>query len=261
MNFSRRTRRRVVVQLAALVDLLFVVFFLQYAQMQRSAHHAIESRDSADKLKTSVLADQEKLRLERDDLHAKLQEMSRKLADSEARGIAAEKRAQVQVDQIAKTTQELFRGVDEKAVAEQMRGASGEQRAKIVDELKQAQGSSPAGIIQSLRKAAELQKRCDVWEVHLFADGRVRIRGPGVQDRMILPKDENDFSNQFMQIVGEAREPLSLVLILFTHGNAEARDLRAVSRGLEQVRTTWGSRVPASKSIQLAAPMYSEQAP
>jgi hypothetical protein len=106
-----------------------------------------------------------------------------------------------------------------------------------------------------------LQKRCDVWEVHLSADGRVRIRGPAIRDRYIVPKDENDFCNHFVQIVGESREPLSLVLILFTHGNAEARDLRAVTKGLEQVRTTWGARVPASKSIQLATPMYSEDAP
>ena len=98
MKHPQRGRRRVIVQLAALVDLLFVMFFLQYTQIRQSALQAIERGDNADKLKASVLADQEKLRRERDQLHDRVQEMTRKLAESEAKGIAAEKRAQDQIE-------------------------------------------------------------------------------------------------------------------------------------------------------------------
>jgi hypothetical protein len=261
MRFSRQTRRRVVVQLAALVDLLFVVFFLQYAQMQKSSAEDRAKGTNAQKTTRLAIENQDKLVQERNELYEKNRELQRRLAESEAKTMDTQKRAQDQIDLIAKTAQEMLRGVDPKAVAEQMRGATNEQRDEIVEELRSAQKKSPAGLVQSLRKSAELQKRCDVWEVHLSADGRARIRGPGIQDRFIVPKDENDFCNQFMQVVGETREPLSLVLILFTHGNVEARDLHAVNVGLEQVRKTWSARVPASKSIQVATPGYSEEPP
>jgi|HubBroStandDraft_4_1064222.scaffolds.fasta_scaffold279964_2 hypothetical protein len=261
MKRPQRVRRRVIVQLAALVDLLFVVFFLQYTQIRQSALHAIERGNNADKLKATVLADQEKLRRERDELRAENDKLQHKLAESEEKSADAQKRARDQIVQIAQAAKEVFAGVDPKILAEQMQGASEEQRVKVLNELKQAQGKTPAGLIQSFRKSAELQKRCDIWEVHLSADGRVRVRAPDLQDRTFVPGDENDFSNEFMQIVREAREPRSLVLILFTHGNAEARALRTVTKGLEQVRTIWGAQVRVPKSVQLAAPMYSEDPP
>src|SRR5947207_1108544 len=77
-----------------------------------------------------------------------------------------------------------------------------------------------AQVIQMLRKSSELKNWCDIWEVHLYDDGRARVRAPNVPDREILPNDENDFALQFMQIVKQAGDPKGLVIIMFTHGNA-----------------------------------------
>jgi F0F1-type ATP synthase membrane subunit b/b' len=70
-----RKRRRLIIQLAALVDLLFVVMFLLYTdqsrtaaeqsgRLQLAATEAERSRAGAEELKKMVLDDQERLRAE-----------------------------------------------------------------------------------------------------------------------------------------------------------------------------------------------------
>ncbi len=63
-----------------------------------------------------------------------------------------------------------------------------------------------------------------------------------------------------MQIVKQAGEPKSLVIIMFTHGNAELRALDTLTKGLDQVRTVWSGQAPGKK-IQVTAPQYSAEAP
>jgi len=257
----RRRRRRVVVQLAALVDLLFVVMFLQFTELQRAAGRVNAERKQADVLKEGVLADQSRLRRERDDLALKLEDMQGRLAEAERGRAEIQARTQADLSAVADAARAVLVGVDPKAVAEQLRGAPEEKRRALVEQLKTAQGKNTTQVIQLLRKSDELQKRCDVWEVHLFADGQVRVRGPGVAERRFSPRNADDFSNRFMEAATEAGSPKDLVLILFTHGNAELGTLEFVRRGLEQVRTVWRGQLPAHKSVQITAPAYSEDAP
>jgi hypothetical protein len=154
--------------------------------------------------------------------------------------------------------------VDPKQVMAQMEGADADQRTEILADLKKAGSGNPAHIVQTLRRSAELRKLCDVWEVHVYPDGTARVRAPDPPDlgeRKFLPKDANDFTTRFMQIVAKKSEPKSLVLILFTHGNAELQSIANVEKGLEQVRTVWRTRLSTQKSVQVSAPNYSDDAP
>jgi hypothetical protein len=277
MKVASRRRRRLVVQLAALVDLLFVVMFLQFTELQQASVVREESRENAltasaeaevrrenaDELKTIVLADHEKLRQDRDRLQTRVAELERELAATQQRTSEAQARADDQIREIGNAVKDLLVGVALDKFKAQMNGASDDQRMTILQSLKEAQGKNAAQVIQILRKSAELQKRCDVLEVHLFPDGNVRIRAPsiGIQERKFLPKTKDDFSSRFMELVKEASEPKSLVLILFTYGNAEYKSKVEVTKGLEQVRTIWGGELAAHKSVQVTAPGYSSDAP
>lgn len=257
-------RRRLIIQLAALVDLLFVVMFLQYTEQTRTAaaqsarlQHAA---DQADELKREVLAEQDSLRKQRDELQSEVDVLRKRLAKETTKNIDIEK----QLRQIGEVTTELLNGVDPKAVTATLSGAPAEEVSLILDMLKNAKGKNAAQVVQMLRKSSELKNWCDIWEVHLHDDSRtdvhVRVRAPNLRDQEFRANDKNDFTNRFMKIVNEAGEPKSLVIVLLTRGDAYLRPIAQVEEGLDQVITVWGSRQPGKK-IQRTAARYSAEAP
>jgi hypothetical protein len=255
-----RKRRRLVIQLAALVDLLFVVMFLQYTEQTRSAAEESaklqKAAGDAEGLKKMVVADQDNLRKNRDDLQAENEELKKRLAKETRKSADVEK----QLQEIGQAATELIKGVDPKALTETLRGAPAGEVDAILAAMNDTKGKNAAQIVQMLRKTAELKNWTDIWEVHLFDDSRVRVRGPGVRDKEFTPSDENDFTIQFMSVVKQAGEPKSLVIVMFTHGNAELKAIDMVTKGLDQVRTVWSGQAPGKK-IQVTAPRYSAQAP
>ena len=255
-----RKRRRLIIQLAALVDLLFVVMFLQYTEQTRTAAeqsaklHLVAAQ--ADELKKVALGNQDDLRKNRDALQTEVDDLRKRLAKETTKSADVEK----QLRQIGEVATELIAGVDPKALTASLRGAPAEDVATILASLQDAKGKNAAQVIQMLRKSSELKNWCDIWEVHLFDDGRVRVRAPNLRDKEFAPAGENDFSLQFMQIVKQAGEPKSLVIVMFTHGNAELRSLDMATKGLDQVRTVWSGQA-SGKKIQVTAPQYSAEAP
>ncbi len=255
-----QTRRRRVIQLAALVDLLFVVMFLQYTEQTRNAAEQSArlqlAAAQADELKTGVLVDQENLRKNRDELQNEVDDLRKKLARETYKNTDIEK----QLQQIGEVATELIAGVDPKAFTKTLRGAPADEVSSILAALTDAKGKNAAQVIQMLRKSSELKNWCDIWEVHLYEDGCARVRAPNVPDREIVPNDENDFALQFMQIVKQAGDPKGLVIIMFTHGNAYLKSIDVVTKALDQVRTIWSAQRP-DKRIQVTAPKYSAEAP
>jgi hypothetical protein len=268
------SRRRVVISLAALVDLLFVVMFLQFVELQRvgdgmekAKAAAEQSKLEADELKESALADQDKLVNERNALHDQVQELLKKIEEYEKQLRKAGDDREGLLRQTAEKEKalgeavgEMLQGIDSATVAAQLRGADEDQVKRMIAELRDAQGKNPGQIIQSLRKASELKKRCDIWETHLYADGSVRIKGPDVQETL-SPTGKDSFATDFLKLTKKAPEPKSLVIILLTYENCTVGALTLVEEGLESVRRVWTSQLSAGKSIQVSQPNYTESAP
>jgi len=274
MTMSSRTRRRVVISLAALVDLLFVVMFLQFVELQRVGEGLEQARDSAigsqqdaERLRQTVLDDQGKLASERDALQQEVEKLRAQLAayedslkQKDADRIEVEKRAAERESQLGEAVREMLLGVDEAEIARQLAAGGDDQVASITRELRDAKGRNASQVVQSLRKTVELRKRCDIWEVHLHADGGVRVRGPEVE-QAIVPVTKDGFADDFMKLTKKAAEPKSLVVILFTHENCTVGTLAMVEDGLELVRQAWSARLSAGKTIQVSQPNYTESAP
>src|SRR5205814_2924232 len=127
---------------------------------------------------------------------------------------------------------ELINGVDPEALKAILRGAPADDVTAILVALKESNGKNAAQVIQMLRKSAELKNWCDIWEVHLHGDSQndahVRVRGPNIRDQDFRANDKNDFSIRFMQMVKQAGEPKSLVIIMFTRGDAYFRPINDV---------------------------------
>jgi hypothetical protein len=90
--------------------------------------------------------------------------------------------------------------------------------------------ASPSAIVQHLRKTAEMQKLCSIWDVHVNEDGMVRLRFGDTTWRF-RPKDEDDFARQFYDRSKEAGEPKSFVLVVETFGNAQLSTRDSVKKG------------------------------
>jgi hypothetical protein len=202
------------------------------------------------------VADQDSLRKQRDQLQDQVDDLRKKLVKETSKNVDIEK----QLRAVGEAARESLAGVDPKALTATLSGAPPEDVTSVLEALQETKGKNAAQVIQMLRKSSELKNWCDIWEVHMDANARVRVRAPNIRDREFHPNDENDFSLQFMQIVKQAGEPKSLVIIMFTHGNAELKALDMVTKALDQVRTIWSAQLPGKK-IQVTAPKYAAEPP
>jgi hypothetical protein len=246
----RPRRRRLIIQLAALVDLLFVVMFLQYAEQVQNA------RKQSVGIQLAAAHSDEQLRKRNDTLQNEVEALKGQLATETKKTAGMQK----QLQEIGAVAKESLAGVDPEAVRAALRGASADDVSAILAALNETKGKNTVQVIQMLRTSAEVKNWCDIWEVHLFDDGRVRVRPPRLNDQFIQPNDEQDFKSKFMQIVSDAGSPKPLVIIMFTHGNAFLKQLDVLSKGLELVQDTWSKREPNVR-IQKTAPKYTAVAP
>jgi hypothetical protein len=249
-------RRRLIIQLAALVDLLFVVMFLQYTEQMQAGARLQSAAANADAVKNQALENQDNLLKSRNDLQSEVEELKKKLAKETYKNVDIEK----QLRQIGEMAREQIAGVDPNAITKTLSGAPPDEVAAILAAFTETKGKNAAQVIQMLRKSSELKNWCDIWEVHLFDDDHVRLRAPKVGDREFTPKDSNDFSVHFIESVKGAGEPKGLVIIMFTHGNAHERAISKVEHGLEDVQKIWSGQQPG-KRIQVTAKKYSAEAP
>lgn len=295
-----RSRRKVTVSLTALVDLLFVILFAQFLQMQESkklmaentkaavaAREAAEAeskaadkrRDDAIEVKndaftqisqlTAVVAAMERAAAEN---ARELAEGKRRVAELEEKLGVAQKEAERTADQaaqaqnqLAATMSQMLSTVDREMVAKILEsGASPDDLKQMQNEMEKVRNQTAAQAIQLLRRANEVQKRVDIWEVHLYRDGSVRIRspdrGPNAIERNLNADNADDFTKEFVRIATSHGTPKSLVLILYTHENAKGGMIRGVQAALEQVKIKWAADL-GEKKVSVSSPSFTETAP
>jgi hypothetical protein len=287
------SRRRMVFQLTALLDLLLVVLFAQYIETQEVTRRAIRSeaarrakeaslriqaeqltkvteaeRQESEKLKRLALADRsqltdqiEKLTSENQRLQSSLTRAQAKLGQEHEGRVEDQKRAAEELAQIG----ELFRerlNIDPKTLNGYLDSASPGERDKFLEEMQRLKGARSASVVQYLRATVEFKKMCNLWEIHIFDDNSVRLRFDGKEyGKRIYPVSANDFANQFIEAARDNGEPRSLVVVLLTFSNADQKTCDEVSTGLREattvLRTAWGN----TKRIEVSKLGYTPEAP
>ncbi|MGA2257884.1 MAG: hypothetical protein ABSG53_24740 [Thermoguttaceae bacterium] len=260
------SRRRLVVQLASLVDLLFVILFLQYMQLRLISHRQavtetelrtqaeIAAKDARG-VTNQVVRNMEQLQNANRQLTEDLRSAEKQLRGLEGKSKEVARLAEEELLFVAKAAQDML-GVDLGPALKNGTQTDIDTIKKLLGKLRTA---DPGAIVQHLRTTREIQKLCSIWDVHLSEDGAVRLRC-GDSTRTFRPRDENDFAQQFVETSKEAGEPKSLVVILRTFGDAQLAARECEEKGLERAKVLLRAEWP-SKRFVLATAHFSAAAP
>jgi len=277
-----RQRRQLVLTLTPLLDLMLVVIFAQYMDLQRvsaasvrdarlRAEDAVRARTDVEETRRSAFDSLKRQNAELESLResaAALKEENAQLREQLAeeglkkKQIEEEKRqAQEQVVEIAKVFKEMLdvpAGVVEKTLA----GAGPDEIRGMQKDISDLRGQNIAGIIRHLREAAEFRKRWDVWEVHINPAGSVRIivGGKMLKDGVFV-RGADDFFVQAQALLSGIDEPKSFVLILESYGDATLKSREAVAQGLEMVREKFRNYWGQEKQIYVAKLGFTAETP
>lgn len=238
--------RRLTFQLTPLIDLLLIVMFALYLDMQtRAEQQTRQDVQVRDELNVQ-LAETERQILE---LRAQLEAMSGRVELATQRASEAD-RFRSQRDMIGEMVAEMFRlpeGTVEKALQEATKGPG--PSASDLTQMRQrwkslARGQAPQ-VVEHLLTFGELKKRVDLWEVYLTDTGVLRAT---VGERRLERRAESaeDVATALFDFYKSLPESKGMVLVLVTYGDAKFKSLKATLDGLplalERIRQDAGGR-------------------
>ncbi len=247
----RFTRQRLTFQLTPLLDLLLIVIFAQYMEMQETT--AATRAQLQDQLAMQQMALERRTELSRVEReHAELSiaamrqtaELAKKqLAVREIELQAAARSAMEQRDRAGEIFAELFNIPRETLDAALPSGAGDAPRteadvARLKRDLKELAESSGRDVIRHLLTFEEVKKHCDLWQIHLRDDGVVEFSaGENFFVLRATSKDEFVKQSQMFARYQKLPDAKSLVVMLVSWGDAEFGDREPIIEGLPQLAT------------------------
>lgn len=196
--------RRITFQLVSLFDLLIIIIFAQYFDLQAKVREE-RSRESE---------------------AAREQALAR---------VAAEERLQLeqrQFDHLAGLVGNLFQ-IDEPALEELLTTRTTDEQNRIRQALARIRDSRGIEGLRQILTFAELEKRCDLWQLHVEEDGICHIRSGDMETR--LRTDSADrFAAELHKFYRTLPESKSLVMVLLSWDDASRRSWETAERGMDQ---------------------------
>ena len=275
---SPLTRRRFTLQLTPLLDLLFIVLYAQYIDLQDATRREIaretERRQQAEvagreaaKLRTDALtrvsdltqkleqADVEKRRLTRELELAHAETQKEGQAREELEKLAARDR-----QAIGQLVQNVLR-INQDVIYDALQGAPAVDRSRLRASFEEMKNKSAAAVIHHLRATEELKKRADLWEVYIGDDNSVRVTLVGdvvAENVQVVAPDQ--LTNSLAELARQRGEPKSLVIVLLSWSNADRRTRDAVRRAVDNLITVLKAEWPG-KRIEVAPLGYTPVPP
>ena len=271
-------RRRMMLQLTSLVDLLFIVMFLQYMELQDASAQQVAAesarrklaetaRGDANRLKESALANTadmtrrlQSLEAENKSLQDKLTDANKRIAVTAVEQQAEERRAAADLKAIGAVVKDMI-GISPDALLAAIGPAPEPERAKLRQRLENLRGKTPGQLVHHLRETSELKKYSEVWEVHIASDNSVSLKiGPAERqtNERLFVRSADEFANRVVAAAKEQGEPKSLVIICLTWADADLRTREQVVNGLKfaviALKPEWGG----TKRIEFAKLGYSD---
>ena len=244
------SRRRITFQLVSLFDLLMIVIFAQYLDVQErtttqvrrsqqvAALAAQQAQDAKNRL-TQDQADLEATRLMLAQLEQRLQQLDAKL---QAEKTATTQEKQQLSDELRKSRDDLLRigtltaqlfHIPEEVLARILRSRTPAESAKIKQELKSLASSQGPDMVRHVLTVAELHKRCDIWDVHLDDTGRATITAAG-KTESFRAENPATFEADVFRFYKTLPQPKSIVIILLSWSNTDLASRRAAMEGLDR---------------------------
>lgn len=235
----RLTRRKLTLQLTPLLDLMLVVFFLQYLELRQREVATVASSVAIEQDVARLSEELDASRRLNADSQQSIAELTRQVADLE--GETANLRSTTETERgriddmlqreetLGRLVVDLF-GVPQQDIDQVLdpNAQPGVDRTpQEIEELRQRfQQMSvlkPGRMIRHLLLYEEVRKRCDVWELYVDAQHVVTLTTPTQVARLRLNLDASGvpelprFEEELYQLYRSLPEPKSLVVILFTY--------------------------------------------
>jgi archaellum component FlaC len=252
--------RPVILNLTPLLDLLLIVIFAQYLDLQSTSTEVVREAKTSEQTTSKKLEETTaRLRRVEADLRAAVAERDRlrsQMAEIDQEYVEQLKRRQEEIERqleaVVKVVQQQL-GVTEQAVERTLSSNSPQELKKILDELRRLRNQSTPALVRHLFLSAEFRKRWDVWEFHVHDDGSLEL---SVEEEVLkkdwFPQTPGEIVRELKQI----DEPKSFILLMFSYGNATRKARERVTVALEPVRKTLSDHWGAGKHIYVAKVGY-----
>ncbi len=256
------SRRRLTLQLTPLLDMLLIVVFLQYFQL-RDREQSLAGEQEA------IATERAETQTHITDLVKSMDALRSKLAQAQeqttyARDLATREREsliqsqgslQRTLDQqrvVGELVHELFK-IPPEQINELLNSARGPgsaqsqaERDKVVQQFRRLSEQSSGKVLEHLLSYEEIRKRCDVWNLHVDANGIITA-SDGVRTRLIRIPFNDDGDIIVEQLLNELftwyrtlPQSKSLVVILLTYD----RDTRIfVTESIRSAMPEWVHRM------------------
>lgn len=259
------SRRRLTFQLTPLLDLLLIVIFAQFmdtqettARIEQRAETKVEQAEQqlAQREKQSTAEQARLLQLTEEKAQAlKSMEQVRqtstrlkenlRLVQQQSEKMQMEKSEQIerlrdQRDRVGELVQQLFQLPEDtldpllKSKGTPDSPETREQRERIRQQLKDLAEARGEDVVRHFLTYDELTKRSDIWDLYLTENGVFQLQiGDKSADFRAATKEE--FVDRFYAVYKTTPQPKSLVIILFSYGDARASVRFAATQGLPLV--------------------------
>lgn len=256
------SRRRLTFQLTPLLDLLLIVIFAQFmdtqettarieqraetkitqaeeqltqlklAEVEREKHFFTErakAREAIEKNRQANAKTQESLRL--------LQQQSEKTQMEQSEQI---ERLRDQRDRVGELVQQLFQLPEDtldpllKSKGTPDSPETREQRERVRKQLKELAEARGEDVVRHFLTYDELTKRSDIWDLYLTENGVFELQ-IGDKSASFRAESQAEFVDRFYAVYKTTPQPKSLVIILFSFGDAKASVRFAATQGLPLV--------------------------
>jgi len=256
------TARRLTFQLTPLLDLLLIVIFAQFMDVQDKAENQeqtssaqVENLESSRDQTSSELAS---LKLAHELLQQQLKEKDDELTKAElanqdvaTRALALEnqlERTRAEREAIASLYPRLFdlpEEVVQKLFSDGDRRLSDEDLERLRNQFKEFAEQKPGESARHMLTMDEMWKRCDVWKLHIRNSGLVVVDA-GDRTHQFEAPTAGDFAEELYDFSTRIQKKKSLVILLLTYGNIDADVYEAAVDGLpraaERMRSESGGK-------------------
>ena len=272
------TRRRITLQLVPLLDLLFIVLFAQYIDLQQAARSEVgaaaadreeaeAAKREADQLRSDALARLDELNRKSEQWEIERRRLNRELELARAEG-EKEGQARQEMERLAARDRQVIGAmvkdvlnVSEGVIQDILRSATPVERQRLQSSFELMKKQSASGIVHHLRTTEELKKRADLWEVYIGDDNALRVTlVDEVVAQSLQVRGADQVANELAALARQQGEPKSLVIILLSWSDADRRTRDAVRDGLDRLVPVLKAEWPG-KRIEVAPLGYTPVPP
>lgn len=241
--------RRLTFQLVSLFDLLIIIVFAQHMDLKQATESELhlaraEAEQAAQQLEH--IERDRNFMAQGDQIKKLLQEDLERLREQhELQKIDAARKEFELAEEVRKTRSDLARlgelvadlfDLPEDSLRDALQSRSAAEAEKLRRELKALASKSTGQAIRHILTLAELQKRCDIWEIHIGDDNTIRFTA-GDQTARFRAPDPARFETEVFKHYKSLPQPKSLVVILLSWGDADLGTRTAAMEGLHIAAT------------------------